>query len=226
MNTKFKKVLLALGILFALYTLTAQTGILKIYTNSTVANEPNLKLNSKFIVSNLVSPKNGDFISYHFEDPILGKHSRVHKLCGMSNDIIEIKNGVVYLNGENFDAASQQMHYYQITIREYETIKQKENIPDENFVQMIDSYTVNTTLEDTVAQKHGLTSKRVIERKGTTNEPIASIFKQPWNKDNFGPLKIPQGKIFVLGDNRDFSEDSRYVGLINATDILGVVILK
>ena len=226
MNSIVKKTLTVLGILLALYSLTSLFGIFKIYTNSTVANEPNLKLGSKFVVSNLATPKNGDYISYRFNDPVFGKHSRVHRLCGMSNDTVEIKNGVVYLNGKNMDTAYPLMHYYQTTIREYETIRQKENIPDTNFMQLIDSNILHTTLEDAVAQKYGLTSNRVMEEKGKVNQPIASVFKQNWNKDNFGPLKIPQGKIFLLGDNRDYSEDSRYIGLINEADILGVVILK
>ena len=40
-------------------------------------------------------------------------------------------------------------------------------------------------------------------------------------RDNWGPLEIPQGYYFMLGDNRDFSLDSRYWGLIERWRIEG-----
>ncbi len=39
--------------------------------------------------------------------------------------------------------------------------------------------------------------------------------------DNFGPFSIPEGEVFVLGDNRDRSHDSRFWGTVPMENILG-----
>ena len=40
-------------------------------------------------------------------------------------------------------------------------------------------------------------------------------------RDNFGPVTVPRGKLFVLGDNRDRSLDSRFWGFVPAEEVKG-----
>jgi signal peptidase I len=50
----------------------------------------------------------------------------------------------------------------------------------------------------------------------------------PYNRDlsNFGPLKIPPGSYFVLGDNRAASADSRYWGFLPRKNMIGPVFMR
>ena len=59
-------------------------------------------------------------------------------------------------------------------------------------------------------------------------EPYA-VHLDRWNmgfpRDEYGPVKVPPGSLFVLGDNRDSSEDSRYWGYVPQKNIIGEVFL-
>jgi len=50
--------------------------------------------------------------------------------------------------------------------------------------------------------------------------------KSPWVRylpslDNFGPVVVPKDSLFVLGDNRDNSQDSRFWGFVTLDEVKG-----
>ena len=45
-------------------------------------------------------------------------------------------------------------------------------------------------------------------------------------RDNFGPFTVPEGQVFVMGDNRDHSHDSRAFGPIDDDLVVGRAFVK
>jgi len=223
MKKTVRIVLIVIGILFVINMILGQTGVLKMYNNPTTANEPGIKLNSKTFVSNLTDYENGDFICYKYNEEMFGEHIRVHRLVGKSGDVVKIRNGILYRNDVNIDENMELKHFYVLTQNEFQKLLDKKLVEREDIAfRSIKKITI--PLIDKVAEQNVLSSNIKLEPKNQENKMIKEIYHESWNTDNFGPLKISKNKCFVIGDNRHNSEDSRYIGLINETDIIGTVL--
>jgi signal peptidase I len=68
--------------------------------------------------------------------------------------------------------------------------------------------------------------KKVYVNNVPLDEPYA-IYKDsnldpaPSPRDNFGPFTVPRRSLFVMGDNRDQSYDSRFWGIVDMSEIKG-----
>ena len=111
---------------------------------------------TKIRLPGLTKPKHGDVIVFIFPDD--RTKDFIKRLIGLPGDVIEIKDGKIYINGALFDDPRLRNIYY-------------------------------------------------------------------YNRGEFGaidtPIKVPEGKYFVLGDNSASSHDSRYWGFVDKNDLLG-----
>lgn len=61
------------------------------------------------------------------------------------------------------------------------------------------------------------------ESDGTHHWPV--ILEKGARDRNFGPVVVPPGEVFLLGDNRDTSDDSRYWGTVPVSQIRGRAVM-
>jgi signal peptidase I len=72
----------------------------------------------------------------------------------------------------------------------------------------------------------GVKALHLEEKLSTGNENAGNRHEIQWlarrgQRDDFGPLAIPADHYLMLGDNRDNSADSRYIGLVPRDNIVG-----
>lgn len=224
MKKRYKIPLIFFGVLFSIYFFGNITGMAKMYRVPTSGNEPGIPTGSRVLFSNLITPKKGDFICYDYTSAKFGKQISTQRLCAVANDTLLITNGEVFVNSKPFDASRNLQRAYKIPNDIFEGFLTKNSIPKHIHFFRAFKNDYLAFLPDTFAKKHDLKKYRHIQEKDFTDSNVKAQYQKNWNTDHFGPLVIPEGKVFVIGDNRENSQDSRAIGFIDKQDIRGTLV--
>ena len=154
-------------------------------------------INQKMIEVN--PPKNGDVMVFRYpEDPSLDYIKRV---IGVPGDKISYRDKKLTVNGKPVKMESQGAYNYVKSGLNYvSAIHYREQLGEHNHSALVQPDAPTLRLGDV---------RQFTDRKNCD-----------YNEDGFS-CTVPQGHYFMMGDNRDDSNDSRYWGFVPDRNIVG-----
>lgn len=115
----------------------------------------------------------------------------IKRVIGVPGDKIELKNKVLYVN---------------------------DHVADRQPLPTDQQETILKSLDD---PKYSPRNIEVYHEKLDQVDHLMMIDKNNFMAESFGPIQVPPDSLFVMGDNRDFSNDSRFWGFVPMKNVKG-----
>ena len=166
------------------------------------------------VANNVLVPINeverGDVVVFSYPEDT--KVSYIKRAIGLPGDLIEYKNKVLSINGESVGDKHSGITSYLENTQQYGVVK----------IEL-----------DAFEEKLGDNEFEVLKMAGQPSFISAGVranfpFRQNCDYTEDGSAfscRVPEGYYFMMGDNRDNSEDSRYLGFVSESLIVGKALL-
>ncbi len=233
MQKKAIPIAIAAGAVVAMFFIARITGVLQFYKVSSNSSLPTQSIGQLILSSNLRSAERNRFVFFEQYDSILQKEATwFHRCVGMPGDTLWMKNGVLFVNGQQGDIENKVWRLYTLrTDRAAYWIDQYKDRFDEATLQWMNLtdtiINVSLTLSDAARVQSTLQASEwlaLVDVSNYTPDYFVQLQQSHWTLDNFGPLVVPEGSYFVLGDNRHNAQDSRFIGPIDESKLSGVLL--
>lgn len=148
------------------------------------------------------SVQRGDVIVFDY--PLNPSVQYVKRVIGIPGDVIKMWHKDLFINGKKIQ--DQFIEYKKYLENSYNV--------NQPFEIMVDHY--RETIGDRVFSIYRMSNRPTLDPEGVKKRNTCTIFG-----DEGFMCKVPSGQYFVLGDNRDNSEDGRYWGFVPERNIEG-----
>lgn len=191
----------------------------------TESMEPTIKKGEIILIKKPGEITRNQIIAFNHMDSLKGESIFVFRAVGLPGDNLEMEEGTLYVNGSSnqgeWDLRTPHLvttkdHLLQKAIEEF----QYQKVDSKHYIFHLSDEEKNKLRQnsDVIAVEISYMNPGEYQKNMFFSDTL-----NKWNVDNFGPVVVPEGSYFVLGDNRHDAFDSRYIGYVNESDIVGII---
>jgi signal peptidase I len=220
---------ISLAILVGLYLLAKVLGLLGTFKMNSDSMMPTYAPGELLFVCKWPNLGRNDAVAYYDTSLAIPGYREAKRdlflgrIVATGGDRLEMSQGKVFLNGQPSEQDAALYFFWTMDRANYQANQRRFDSPSIS----MGPDSVMVALEEPKAaeiQKHVPMHLYDFPIKRPEGGNPWGALGGAWTMNTMGPITIPPGFVFILGDHRHNSEDSRLRGLVPETDIFGKVI--